>query len=467
MLLLAAIVLTACAWARGAEYDEQYTLFLAAGTARPDWPRTDFPAGTIAAIQSGHTSLAAVAHDLRTTDVHPPLYFWAVSLWRSTVGPSLFQTRLFSILCGLIALTATGIIARNSGIRAEPAMLLTLGSYAFVYTSVIARGFAPAQALTLCGVALLTGPRSRTRTLIAGVLLGAATSCNYLAVFVAATIGILAGGWLILPGAVPFLALDGWFFAAQHGARTGQFPPFSLLSALPRLAGYQAAAIFGGLPLSLYGSTRLAASAAIGLLALAVLAVILRARPLSDRRIRLLAAAALAPAAGLLALGAIFNNTPIELRYLAFGTPFIAMLIAWACPKPLLLALGSVQCASIAGLAIAAATMQPARYTARDAAALGANAITLVPRGNDGVGIVGAFALESPPTLPILLVEPTETPADLRHRTEPYNRIILALLAQDRDSTATVQLMHKVFVPPDWRQVATGFNIQVYERTTE
>ena len=36
-------------------------------------------------------------------------------------------------------------------------MLLTLGSYGFVYTSVIARGFAPAQMLTLCGVALLFG----------------------------------------------------------------------------------------------------------------------------------------------------------------------------------------------------------------------------------------------------------------------------------------------------------------------
>lgn len=467
MLLLAAALLTACASMRGAEYDEQYTLFLTAGTARPVWPRTEFPAGTIAAIQSGHASLTQIAHDLRTTDVHPPLYFWAVSLWRSAIGLGLFPARLFSILCGLIALAATGVIARNAGIRPEPAMLLTLGSYGFVYTSVIARGFAPAQALTLCGVALLTGARSRTRTLIAEVLLGAATSCNYLAVFVAATIGILAGGWLILPGALPFLALDAWFFAAQHGARTGQFPPFSLLSALPRLAGYQAAAILGGLPLSLTGAARSAASVAIGLLALALVAVIIRVRPLSDPRLRLLAAAALAPAAGLLALGAIFNNTPIELRYLAFSTPFIAMLIAWACPKPLLLALGSVQCASIAGLAIAAATMQPAHYTAHDAARLGANAITLVPRGNDGVGIVGAFGLEAPPTLPILLVDPAETPADLRHRTEPYNRIILALLAQDRDSTATVQLMHKVFAPPDWRQVATGFNIQVYERTTE
>ena len=33
--MLAVTVLTAVAWNRGAEYDEQYTLFLTAGTARP------------------------------------------------------------------------------------------------------------------------------------------------------------------------------------------------------------------------------------------------------------------------------------------------------------------------------------------------------------------------------------------------------------------------------------------------
>ena len=35
------------------------------------------------------------------------------------------------------------------------------------------------------------------------------------------------------------------------------------------------------------------------------------------------AAAALAPIGGLLALGFIFNNSPIEVRYLAFSTAFV------------------------------------------------------------------------------------------------------------------------------------------------
>ena len=44
--------------------------------------------------------------------------------------------------------------------------------------------------------------------------------------------------------------------------------------------------------------------------------------------IRLMLAAAVAPPIGLLLLGAVFNNTPIELRYLSFGLPFVALLLA-------------------------------------------------------------------------------------------------------------------------------------------
>ena len=45
VLLLAALMLSAAAWNRGAEYDEQYTLFVTAGTPRPVWPQVAFPAG--------------------------------------------------------------------------------------------------------------------------------------------------------------------------------------------------------------------------------------------------------------------------------------------------------------------------------------------------------------------------------------------------------------------------------------
>ncbi len=184
MLALAAIVLGAAAALRGAEYDEQYTLFLTAGVARPVWPETPFAAGDVRVLQAGHASLAAIARDLRATDVHPPLYFWAVALWRR-LGDGLFEARLFSVLCAMAALAAVAAIAGRVGVPPALAKLLTLGCYGFAYTGAIARGFALAQALTLWGVAVLLAAEGRRgRVLAGGSLLGAATFANYLAVFV-------------------------------------------------------------------------------------------------------------------------------------------------------------------------------------------------------------------------------------------------------------------------------------------
>jgi hypothetical protein len=469
VLLLAAIVLLAAAWLRGAEYDEQYTLFLTAGSPRPAWPDVAFPAGRIAAIQAGYATMASIGRDLRTTDVHPPLYFWAVCLWRFVAGPSLFAARLPSVLCGLVSLAMVGVIARRCGIRSNLAMLLTLGSYGFVYTNAVARGFAPAQALTLCGVALLSGRPNRIAALAAGALFGAATACNYLAVFAGAAVCLVAGAWLALPAALPFLALDAWFFAAQHGARDGQFPSFSLLTALPRLLAYAAANLFGGLPLYASGLARLALGGLIGILTLALAAMVLRARPLAaGHSVRMLLTAALATPAGLLLLGVVFDNTPIELRYLSFSAPFAGLLLAWGygrCRVRILLAAVLLtQCAAITGLLLAPQTMQPARMTAGSAAALAQGGVVLLPRGNDGVGIVGAFGIEAPPDLPILLVSPTEFPAELSARIAPYRRVVLALLAQDRDSAATLPIMREALAGSDWHPVAAGYNTQAFER---
>src|SRR5690348_10339677 len=104
-LLAAALLLTATAWLRGAEYDEQYTLFLTGGAARPVWPASAFPAAQVRALQAPHAGFAAIAHDLRATDVHPPLYFWVAAAWRRLNGGSLFATRLASVLFAMATLS--------------------------------------------------------------------------------------------------------------------------------------------------------------------------------------------------------------------------------------------------------------------------------------------------------------------------------------------------------------------------
>ena len=458
-LALGVAVLTAAGWLRGAEYDEQYTLFLTAGTPRPDWPTPVFPAGTVAAVQAGHATIGGIMRDLRATDVHPPLYFWVVWLWRLIFGSSLFAARLLSVVFGVASLALVGAIARRCRVSPVTAMLVTLCCYGFVYTNAIARGFALSETLTLGGVALLLD----RRRLLAGLCLGAACCCNYLAVFVAAAVVLVTGSWLAALSAIPFMAMDGWFFVAQHGARPDQFPPFDAWHAMVRLAEYQVAAVFGGLPLYFDGDARLIATALVG-----VAVVGLAWRCVRGVASRMLWAAALAPPAGLLALGVVFDNTPIELRSLSFGLPFVGLLASkpvgldragtWR-PVALAAVLG-VQIASITGLLFGASTMQPARAAAIAASRLIGDGIVLLPYGNDGVGTVGAFGIEAPPALPILLFR-TGDPAP------PFRRVALVTLMQDRDSSAAVQAMRATLLAGNWRRVATGSNVEIYEHASE
>ena len=139
--------------------------------------------------------------------------------------------------------------------------------------------------------------------------------------------------------------------------------------------------------------------------------------------------AAAAPPLGLLLLGLVFDSTPIELRYLAFATPFVGLLLAGAfatLPRRagrmscgLVLA---IQIMSLAGLMTRPETMQPARATAMAAAALVGDGVVLLPHGNDGVGIVGAFAIEAPPTLRLLVVGKDASAAQIRARAERFDR---------------------------------------------
>ena len=181
----------------------RYTLFLTAGTARPIWPTDAFPAGEVRRLQAGHAGFAAIARDLRSTDVHPPLYFWTVAAWRALVGDSLFAARLASVLFSLASLSLVAAIARLAGIPPVTAVLLTVGCYGFVYTGTIARGFALAEFLTLAGVALALRAERRASgplALGAGAVFGAATFSNYLAAFVGVAAVALAGHAVVASG---------------------------------------------------------------------------------------------------------------------------------------------------------------------------------------------------------------------------------------------------------------------------
>ncbi len=505
VLLLGAAVLLGAASLRGAEYDEQYTVFLLAGDARPAWPASVFTVDTVRERFHGDASPLRIAADLRQHDVHPPLYFWAVAAWSHVVGDTLFRLRLFSVLCGLGALATVGLIARRLGIPPALAMLLTLGCYAFAYTSSIARGFALAQLLALLGVLVALSvprhptdtrhPRRRPRThdflsgyvgevadshrptmamLTAGLLLGAASFANYLAAFTAIPVLVWLAwrrprdGALAAIGCSLFVAGDLAFFLAQHASRAAQFPPFDAGDGLARLAKYAAASIAGGLPLYAPASLAppIAAATAIALAGLALL-VVLRWRRIGTQDGRaLLAGCAVAPPAGLLLLGLIFDNTPVELRYLAFATPYAALLLAGALAdrRWAALAVLTLQAAALAGLLLRPETMQPMRDAAHEAAAFAdGQTVVLLPRGNDGVGLVGAFIGNAPDNLRVLLVD-RDTKATALHGTAP--RAALALLDRDAESHATIAALLAGFADdPCWHALPGGFSLTVYQST--
>jgi hypothetical protein len=473
-LLTAGLLLITVAWLRGAEYDEQYTLFLTGGMARPVWPSDAFVAGKVREAQAGHASFAAMARDLRATDVHPPLYFWALAAWRRLAGSSLFAARLASVLLSVVTLCLVAVIARSAGISRAAAVLFTVGCYGFAYTGSIARGFALAQMLSVAGIAVLVTARDRPwRPLAAGALLGAATFANYLAAFVAcAALVWLAfdGGrrraLLALVGLSVWLPPDLWFLLAQRNSRGDQFASFQVIPAFGRVARYVAANLFGGLPLYVDGVAGTAVNAALAVLLIGLATLIIRGwRDIATPRTPLLLIlCAAAPPIGVVLLGVVFNNEPIELRYLCFATPYVGLLLAAALPRYVRYAVLAVQAIALLGLMTRPETMQPARATALAAASLAHGGVVLVPHGNDGVGIVGAFGIESPPALRLLVVRSEETPAAIRGRTMHDARVVLALLGQDAASRATLPVMRQAFADPCWQTGGQGFNVLAFDR---
>ncbi len=183
------------------------------------------------------------------------------------------------------------------------------------------------------------------------------------------------------------MLLDLPFFLAQRASRPGQFAPFSWPHALSLLLRDGGAALFGALPL--YAG---AAAPLVALLLLLLFTACLMAAWAPEAGLFALLAAA--PPAGLLLLGLVFGNTPIELRYLAFSLPYLALFLA-RLPDRYLAPLLAMQALAVAGLIGAPATMQPQALAARMAAQT-PGALALVPFGNDGVGVPGPFIAAAP-----------------------------------------------------------------------
>jgi hypothetical protein len=143
------------------------------------------------------------------------------------------------------------------------------------------------------------------------------------------------------------------------------------------------------------------------------------------------------------------HTIPVEIRYFAFALPPLALLLAaslgslkhpW--PRRITTLVLMVQAASIAGLMTRPETMQPEGAAARAAfRAVGNTGLVLLPRGNDGVGIVAAFLTAAPGGLHVLLVSPGARVAPLREALAAWPTATAAVIAVDQDSRRTVPLL--------------------------
>ena len=536
VLLLAAVVLTGAAAWRSTEHDEIYSVFVTGGIARPEWPSTVFTPAEVEEPFQVHTNAADTARLLRDTDVHPPLYFWALGAWRNLAGDGLLALRGLSILFALAAIAAWMAAAWRAGLPPVAVGVATALAYGFGYTGHIARGFALAHLLlALLSLAALevwrrgrspaeraavaaastTDPRSADSLALnraasdraapewatlawaafAGCAAGLACFTNYLAVFPAAAVlawMALAAppprDWnrrirIALAAALPFGLLLGaalYFFLAQKDSRTGQFDPFSPLPALLRLARFNAANLFGGLPLYLEGAAATAVSAGLAaLLLLATLAILGAWRRLGPTR-WLWAAGALAPSAGLLVLGVVFGNTPVELRYVAFSAPFAAALVAgaagvWARGAPRAARAGfglvlGVQAAGTVGMALHPSTQQPFRDAmATLAPRLGEGSVLAVPFADDGVGVTGSLLREAPPDQKVLVLRLSDAAA-VTERAAGFRRVVLLGLG-DRDGAKQARSASAALhADPSWRSLGVAWSdfrggfAEVFER---
>jgi hypothetical protein len=517
ILLLAAVILTAIAHLRPPEYDEAYSIFLTAGDPRPAWPTTPFHPAAVRALYAGQATLTQIAQNLRTGDVHPPLYFWTLELWRHLFGPAWFTSRLLSIFSSLATLATLAHLAKLIKAPVISTILITLLAYGYAYTSTITRGFALAQLLTTLGLTLAvqaTQPRHASNAkpvipakagifFLAGLMFGAATFTNYLTLFtplatllwlltrrhceersdktihlrrhaplprntgmpakepvMPGTAGRRGSGYPRLTSFLAtataftlFLPADAYFFTAQHASRQHQFTPFHPIHALTLLAKDFGATLFGGLPLyaSPYGATVAATLAVFFLICLPFI----KPRPL-------FILTTIATPIGLFLLGLIFNNTPIEIRYCSFSIPSLALLLA-TLPTPLRTTLILLESLGTIGLAFAPSTMQPQALAAHQAAALTTpQTLTLIPFGNDGVGIPGPFIAAAPNNLTIQIIK---SPPDLTRQTH----IILATITADDSSrltvAATLATLAALASNPCWRRTAATQLTQSFTRT--
>jgi len=303
-------------------YDEAVTLLITSGHAKLEWSR-----GLSQFTPSAH--LGKILIDLYHRDVHPPLYFWTLALWRVLLGESLEVARALSVLFTVATLALIYRYAKSAKVRLAwvPVLVYAVSSVGIRY-AYNARPYAMVSFLIVLALIL-----ARSKSRWTGACAGACVATHYFAALCIVPLLAVSSAeqwkanrrWVLLT-AITF----GLFCAPQivllrvHiAARPQQYPGFTSLyeESCALLNG----AIGGAMPHSWLSGWGL-------VLLLGACLAVLGAWWAYNKREFLVPLSYAAFLCGFLLLAMTTNKSLTKMPteyYLGVGTPFLALLIGF------------------------------------------------------------------------------------------------------------------------------------------
>lgn len=488
-IVAAAVLLAiAAAAARSFELDEGYTYLILNGEPRILWPSGVFVRADIAHWFAGTAPLARISSDLVSYDVHPPLWFYVEEGWRHLVGPGLLAARLLSVAIMGVELILTARVARLCRAPVPLTLAIMAFSYAVLYTGATVRMYPFANALLLSGtLALLHALAPRTQGVGrwrpslwaagAGLALGLGTASHLFVVFPAVALGAVVAVALLrrrrfaevfvaAAAALPPILWAASYYLVQQ-THDWQFAPFSTRGMLMRIAERYGAALFGGTPVYVPHAFARPVSALFGLLLLTALAVAAGAarRLLRDVTGHMVLVGTLIMPVMLFVAGAVDGKETVELRYLIYGLPFLAMFLArgWreqriisrrACTALAAVFVGAQLLGAIA-MPFAHMTQQAARPAMAQIGRLWQpGALLMLPQATDTSGMTLDYAYEAPSDWPMLLMTADETSGRVLQAVTGRPRIFLILIA-DADGTAALARTRAILQAAGWHSAGS------------
>jgi hypothetical protein len=331
-------------------YDEAITLLETAGNAIPNWSELPTPARTQKEFFVGSPSLRHVARGLRDTDVHPPVYYGLLSIWRRIGGASLEAARLFSLFWSTATVVLFYLLLRASGFQRPlaPSLVYALSSGAVHYAHE-ARNYSLALFFVIVAAFLAYLSTVRIQedrrqfwilSIAMAVFCGLAFQTHYLAIFPVFYLLLWYVFWI--PNRRRLLALPALLLiigailtgmgtlAAQLGARPKQFQKeLDLGQELVKIVDFNFEMLWN----AVISNTGVFTGVVGSLLVLIVVAFLYTrtAWDAIDKRLfTMMTGLAIVPSAGVLALDLVFSKNLGKSSYVLFGGPALVFLLTLA-----------------------------------------------------------------------------------------------------------------------------------------